>query len=56
MSAARENTKAGDCSWNPQPILSPPARSTASTLASAQNESSTPSAKTSPCATTFFLS
>jgi hypothetical protein len=42
ITAASPNTKAGDCSWKPQPSWLPPARSTASTPASIQNESSTP--------------
>jgi hypothetical protein len=51
--AARANTKAGDCSWNPHPSCSPLARSAASTPASVQNESKTPPVNTRPCATTL---
>ena len=46
-------TKAGDCSWKPQPSCEPPARSASSRPASAQNESNTPSVKIRPCFTTL---
>ena len=41
-SAASPATKSGDCSWNPQPMCSPPARSTSSAPAKARKLRSTP--------------
>src|SRR5688572_10672833 len=42
--AASAAMVAGDCSWNPQPSCSPPARAAISTLASARKASTTPAA------------
>src|SRR5580698_9079896 len=53
ITTARQKTNAGDCSWNPQPSCAPPARSTASTPASAQNDTSTPSVNATPCSVTL---
>ncbi len=41
-STASAATKPGDCSWKPQPICSPPARSAISSAASPTNDSTTP--------------
>ena len=49
ITTASTNTNGADCSWKPQPSCWPPARSSASTPASAQNDSSTPAVNASPC-------
>ena len=56
IAAASPKTNAGDCSWNPHPSWLPPARRIASRPARAQNESSTPAAKTIPWRVTFLRS